>query len=107
MLTTTINELPLREIIKGMRGRFVHSGSMTFAFWEIDEWFVLPEHSHHHEQVTQMIEGEFELTVAGKTQLLTTGLIATIPSNALHSGKALGNCKILDVFYPIREDYVL
>ncbi|MCK4639500.1 MAG: cupin domain-containing protein, partial [Bacteroidales bacterium] len=50
-------------------------------------------------------EGEFELTLNGKTQVLNSGKIAVIPSNAKHSGKAITDCKIIDIFNPVREDY--
>jgi len=53
-----------------------------------------------------MIEGEFELTVESETKIVQKGDIAVIPPNAKHSGKAITDCKILDVFYPIREDYL-
>jgi quercetin dioxygenase-like cupin family protein len=36
---------------------------------------------------------------------MKTGSVAVIPSNARHSGKAVTACRILDVFYPLREDY--
>src|SRR2546422_10028634 len=65
----------------------------------------LPAHAHVHEQVVNMIEGVFELTIAGETRTLGQGSVAIIPSNALHSGKAITDCRIIDAFYPIREDY--
>ena len=78
---------------------------MTFALWEIDAGALLPEHSHHHEQVVHLYEGEFELTVEGKPILATPGTVFAIPPNARHSGRALTACRIMDVFYPVREDY--
>ena len=33
------------------------------------------------------------------------GLVGTVPSNARHSGRALTDCRILDAFQPVREDY--
>jgi quercetin dioxygenase-like cupin family protein len=45
------------------------------------------------------------MTVDGQTQILTPGMVAAIPGNVPHSGRALTNCRIIDVFYPIREDY--
>ena len=101
-----INLLPQHEIMPGMRGRFLHSDTMTFAFWEIDEGFELPEHAHKQEQVAHLIEGAFVLTVNGQGKLLEGGAMTVIPSNAPHSGKAISACKILDIFYPKREDYV-
>ena len=83
----------------------VHSAAMTFAHWSITAGAVLPEHAHVHEQVVNMLDGEFELTINGETQRLGPGWVAIIPSNAVHSGRAITDCRIIDAFYPIREDY--
>lgn len=99
------NDVAPREIFPGFKVHFVHSAFMTFAHWRIEAGALLPEHSHPHEQVVNMIEGEFELTIRGQTQRLGPGWVAVIPPHALHSGKAITHCRILDVFYPIREDY--
>ncbi|MBY0408276.1 MAG: cupin domain-containing protein [Rickettsiales bacterium] len=101
-----IDLLPIHEIMPGMRGRFLHSDTMTFAFWEIDEGFHLPAHSHYHEQVAHLLEGEFTLTVNDEARRLHAGAMTVIPANAPHSGVAHTKCKILDIFYPKREDYV-
>ena len=102
-----LNELPQREVFAGFVGRFVHSQFMTFAHWEIKAGAALSAHSHPHEQVVNVIEGEFELTIDGVTQCLGPQSVAVIPPNAVHSGRALTDCRILDVFHPIREDYRL
>ncbi len=59
-------EVPPYERLPGMRGKFLHSGTMTFVYWDIDEGAALPRHAHHHEQVVNMLEGEFELVVAAR-----------------------------------------
>jgi len=102
----TVADIKAREILPGLRARFVHSDSMTFAFWDIDAGAELPEHAHHHEQVAIVQEGEFEITLDGKTEVCMPGKVLVIPSNVTHSGKALTRCKILDVFSPKREDYL-
>ncbi len=94
-----------KEVFPGFHGIFIHTERMTFAFWEIDKGSSLPAHNHMHEQVANVLEGEFELTIDGIVQVLTPGTIATIPSYSTHSGRALTACKILDVFSPVREDY--
>jgi len=101
----TLSDLEQREPMEGFKGHFVHSAHSTFVHWDIDPGAPLPEHSHPHEQVVNMIEGEFELTVDGDTRRLEPGMVAIIPGNAVHSGKAITRCHIIDVFYPIREDY--
>jgi quercetin dioxygenase-like cupin family protein len=94
-----------REVFPGFHGRFIHSDQMTFAYWEIKKGRSLPEHAHMHEQVANILEGEFELTLDGTPFVLKPGSVLPIPSNVKHKGRALTDCKILDVFYPVREDY--
>ena len=79
---------------------------MTLAFWEVKAGSPLPEHAHHHEQVANVLEGEYELTVNGETRRLRAGEAVIIPSNVPHSGIAITDCKLLDVFSPVREDYL-
>jgi quercetin dioxygenase-like cupin family protein len=55
--------------------------------------------------VVNILAGRFELTVEDDTRILDAGDVVVIPSNAAHSGKALAECRILDVFHPVREDY--
>lgn len=105
MSKNSIAELEVVEIMPGFHGRLIHSDFMTFIYWDIEAGATLPEHSHPHEQVVHMHSGEFEITIAGNTELLIAGDVTAIPSHALHSGRALTACKIMDAFHPVREDY--
>lgn len=100
-----LNDIEEREIVPGYRARFLHSENMTLAFWDVDPGAALPEHSHPHEQIANVLEGQFELTVAGKSRILEPGQVAVIPSDISHSGRAITACKLLDVFHPCRDDY--
>jgi quercetin dioxygenase-like cupin family protein len=101
----TLDALPVREVFSGFHGRFVHSGAMTFAWWTIDEGAAVPEHSHPHEQVVNMLEGELALTVDGTEHVLHAGDVAVIPGGVRHAARALAASRVLDVFAPVREDY--
>jgi quercetin dioxygenase-like cupin family protein len=94
-----------KEVFPGYKGRVIHSENMTFVYWSIDAGSVVPGHSHSHEQVVNVIEGDFELTVDNETEILKPQSVVIIPPNAHHSGRAVTDCRILDVFYPVREDY--
>lgn len=100
-----LKDVTPRDVFPGFRGRFVHSAHMTFAYWDIDEGGLVPEHHHLHEQVVNMLEGKLELTVDGQRHLLGPGDVLIIPPHAVHAGRALSPCKVLDVFSPVREDY--
>ncbi len=100
-----LNDIEEHELFPGLRARFVHSETMTFAYWRIAAGAALPEHAHHHEQVAHVLEGEFELKIDGERRRLAPGMVAVIPGNAVHSGTAITDCRILDAFHPVRDDY--
>ncbi|MBD3257415.1 cupin domain-containing protein, partial [candidate division GN15 bacterium] len=83
------SSLEQSEPVPGFKGRFIHSSYMTMAYWEITAGSSLPEHSHPHEQVANVIEGEFELTVNGETKVCKAGDVAVIPGDVSHSGTAI------------------
>lgn len=99
------NKIDPIEIMPGFTGKFIHTESMTLALWEIKEGSILPLHQHPHEQVSQLISGVFEMTVAGESQQAEIGELITIPAYTEHEGKALSDCVIFDIFSPVREDY--
>lgn len=95
-----------REVAPGFRARVIPSATMTFTMWDVTKDAPLPEHSHPQEQVTQMLEGEFELVVDGKPHHLKPGDVLIVPSNVVHGGRALTDCRILDSLFPRRDNYV-
>ncbi len=105
MTFMNLKNITERELVPGFMGKFIHSENMTFVYWNITAGASLPDHAHQHEQVVNMLEGEFELTVDGKAHIIEPGEVVIIPSNVKHSGKARTDCRIIDVFYPVREDY--
>ena len=94
-----------REVVPGFKGKFIHSDNVTIVHWDITAGAKLSEHNHYHEQITNIINGELELTIEGITKVLKSGELVVVPSNVKHSGRAITNCYVIDVFYPIREDY--
>ncbi len=100
-----LSEIREREPVPGFRVRFIHSDSMTVAYWEIEPGASMPEHSHSHEQIVNLIEGELELMVGGEVRTLVPGLVAIVPPDVVHSGRAVTMCRLIDVFHPVREDY--
>ena len=105
MVFQNIKEIKEKEIIAGYRARFIHSENITLAYWEVEPGAVMPEHSHSQEQIANVLEGRFELVVAGESRILEPGMVAVIPSQVPHGGKALTSCRLLDAFHPVREDY--
>lgn len=96
-----------KEIVPGLFGRFVHGETMTLSFVDISKGSQLAEHSHPHEQITYVMEGELEMFIGGEKMLLTPGMIHVIPGNTPHSAYAHTDVKVLDAFHPVRQDYIV
>ncbi|SHN11046.1 cupin domain-containing protein [Mucilaginibacter sp. OK098] len=99
------DDIETKEIAPGFFSKLIHTETNTVNFIEVKAGCSVPRHRHIHEQCSFVIEGEFELTVNDIPQLLNTGLFAIVPSNVWHSGKAITNCRLIDLFSPVREDY--
>ncbi|MEM9529062.1 MAG: cupin domain-containing protein [Bacteroidota bacterium] len=98
-------DVPAQEVWPGIIGRLVHTEHCTIADFQIVAGTKLPAHAHPHEQTSTVLTGRFRFTVGGETKELIAGQVAVIPGNVEHSGEALTDCRIIDVFSPVREDY--
>lgn len=100
-----LKDIPSRELAPGLTGYYAHGASLTLGLVEIKKGSNLAEHQHPHEQITYILEGELDMTIGGKKCPLKAGMYYVIPSNTLHGAVALTDCKVIDVFNPVREDY--
>jgi len=67
---------------------------------------VLPKHSHPHEQTGYLVQGKIRFTIAQQTFDANPGDSWCIPANTAHSAEILENSLAIEVFSPVREDYL-
>ena len=80
---------------------------MMLSLATLEPHAVVEEHSHPHEQVGIVLEGRAIFIIGGEEKTLGPGDIFRIPGNVRHKVIALEQrVKALDVFHPIREDYL-
>lgn len=65
-----------------------------------------PLHNHHHTQVTHIADGAFEVTIEEETRILKKGDSFYIPFNKIHGVVCLEEGILIDVFSPMREDFI-
>ncbi len=63
-------------------------------------------HEHFHEQITYVLDGEFEFEVSGEKQIVKKGDTIYMEPDCLHGAKCLKAGILLDIFTPMREDFV-
>lgn len=97
--------LPDFDLVEGYKAKMIHTNQLSVMHVAVKAGHALSEHHHPHEQITNIIVGEFEMTVNGHTKICKAGEVIVIAGNLPHSGKAITDCQIIDVFNPPREDY--
>jgi quercetin dioxygenase-like cupin family protein len=66
-----------------------------------------PPHSHPHEQITYVAEGEIFFCLENEKHHLRAGDLFTVPGNVPHSVQLLSDkVRLVDTFTPIREDFL-
>jgi len=100
-----IKNIKPKELVPGITGYYAHGSSMSFGYVELKAGSNIPMHQHVHEQITYIMEGELDMVIGGQPCLLTPGMYYVIPSNTPHSAIAKTDCKVIDAFSPVREDY--
>lgn len=101
-----ITDRKAKELAPGVRGHYVHGQQMTFGHVTLEPGSVVPAHSHPNEQITYILEGQLHMTIGGIDCLLEPGMYYVIHAGVVHSARALTLCKLVDVFNPVRTDYV-
>ena len=100
-----IYDVPAKELAPGLTGYYLHGAAMTMGLVVIKAGSILPLHQHVQEQITFITEGQLDMVIGGERFSLTAGMMQVIPSNVPHSAIAVTDCKVIDAFNPVREDY--
>lgn len=92
---------------KGVRRKFIHGESAMIARFDLAKGEVVPEHSHHNEQLSYIVSGALKFVLGGKDEVIVRGgEVLVIPSNLPHSAETLEDCVAIDVFSPPRQDWI-
>lgn len=102
-----IESIPEIEPAPGCKLRTPYGENLMLSQVTMDEGAIIPLHSHPHEQAGVLLSGSLEFQIGDETRIVKPGELYIIPSNVEHKAVAIGGpAVVLDVFSPIREDYV-
>lgn len=95
-----------KELLPGIHARTFWGEQMLLAVFDLDPHTHLPRHSHPHEQLGTVIQGQMELTIGDESRLLQPGDVYIIPGGVEHEALTFDEAvKVIDVFSPVREEY--
>jgi quercetin dioxygenase-like cupin family protein len=100
-----IKDIQPKELVPGITGYYAHGENMSFGYVELKKGSSIPMHQHPHEQITYILEGRLDMIIGEMTCSLTAGMYHVINSQTPHAATAVTDCKVIDAFSPVREDY--
>ena len=96
-----------RQLLEGVvLTTLVHGEKTLMGQFKIAKGSIIPTHSHPHEQTGVMISGKLRFNVNGEISDVETGDTWCLLGNIEHSAEAVEDSVIIEVFSPIREDYL-
>jgi quercetin dioxygenase-like cupin family protein len=98
--------VPLEDLNPLLQRHFVVGQDIMLARVLLKKGCVVPEHSHHNEQVTYILDGALKFWIDGKVIVVSSGEVLTIPPHMPHKAEALEDTVDLDVFHPPRADWI-
>ena len=102
-------EMPREPITDEIDRRMVIGERSMLAHIYLQKGSVVPRHSHDNEQFTYVLDGALRFWIGedeGEEIVVRTGEVLHIPSNVPHKAEALEDTVDLDVFTPVRQDWL-
>jgi quercetin dioxygenase-like cupin family protein len=96
----------LEDLNPLLQRQFVVGQEVMLARVLLKKGCIVPEHSHHNEQLTYILEGALKFWIDGREIVVHAGEVLTIPPNMPHKAEAVEDTVDLDIFNPPRADWI-
>src|SRR3954452_4823676 len=103
------DDLPREQLSPLIGRRLITGDQMMIAHVYLSKDAVVPQHSHHNEQLTYIIEGKLRFFLgddASEVVDVAAGEVLHIPAHLPHRAEALEDTLDVDVFHPPRQDWL-
>jgi quercetin dioxygenase-like cupin family protein len=100
------SEEPVEQLSPTIDRQVINTETMTLARVVLRQGALVPVHEHENEQIATVLEGRLRFVVAGEEHVVAAGETVALPSRVPHGVEALEDSVVLDVFSPVREDWL-
>ena len=101
------SDLEWVDLQNGIRRKVMtHSDTLMLVKFEFQAGAVGVLHRHPHLQMSYVAEGSFEFTIEGTSKTMHKGDVYSVPPNAEHGVVCLEAGLLVDVFSPMRADFL-
>ena len=105
----TWDTMPKERVTNRIDRRIVSGEQAMVAHVYLEEGAIVPEHSHHNEQLTYILKGKLRFWVGedfSHVVDVAAGEVLHLPANVPHKAEALEETLDLDIFCPPRQDWL-
>jgi len=105
----TWDTMPKERVTNRIDRRIVSGEQAMVAHVYLEEGAIVPEHSHHNEQLTYILKGKLRFWVGEEFSHVVdvaAGEVLHLPANVPHKAEALEETLDLDIFCPPRQDWL-
>ena len=102
-------DIPKERVTDMISRRLITGDGMMLAHVYLAENALVPQHSHHNEQLTYILEGALKFWIGADRSeevIVRAGEVLHIPSNVPHEALALEDTLDVDIFNPPRQDWL-
>jgi quercetin dioxygenase-like cupin family protein len=100
------HEEPVEQLTAAIGRQMLHTETMTVARIHLAAGAVVPRHEHVNEQVANVVSGRLRFVVGDNEAVLGAGESIALPAHVPHEVEALEDSLVIDVFSPVRDDWV-
>ena len=106
-LVTDWTKVPAEQTAPGIMRQMVVGQNVMLVRFTFDPFLVTDEHTHPHEQMTLVMKGRVKFIIEGEPVIAIAGDVLHFPANNRHGATMLDEEVVLiDIFSPIREDFL-
>lgn len=110
MKVSKISEEKAMEIKPGRKRRILHTDHLMMVAFDFTDGPAAqpdPPHTHPHEQVTYVAEGEVIFFIGDESTRLAPGDMVAVPPDRPHTIQVLtAHARLIDAFTPLRQDFL-
>jgi len=106
MKTYHWDQVEHERLSDGIGRRVINADRLTVARIYLAKGKVVPRHSHENEQVSYLLEGRLRFVFDDRELTVAPGAVMQIASHEPHRVEALEDSVALDIFQPVRADWL-
>jgi quercetin dioxygenase-like cupin family protein len=98
--------MPFEKLSEKVFRRYISGQNEMLVYFLLKKGAIIQKHHHISEQITYIVKGSVKVLSRGKTWIVRAGDVLVIPPNVCHQFEALEDTVDIDIFSPIRQDWL-